>query len=150
VAYATTVYPAKVAIKAALEAHVFPGSVPTISWGQPTEPEDVSYDAIYMGPTEVPEDQFLVLGATRLDERYRLSILVDVRQYGDDEQATEARAWELANAVMSVLTADLTVYGTVHRTEGYRFRQSNPVPTPTQWRSQILIEAQLVGLVQIP
>lgn len=149
-AYATTVYPAKVAILTALQAYTFPGGAPEIRWGAPTEREDISFDGIYLGPTEVPEDQFLVLGAGRLDEAYRLSILVDVRQYGDDEQATEARAWDLANAVMDVLTSDLTVSGTVHRTTGYRFRQSNPVPSPSMWQSQILIEAQLVGLVHIP
>ncbi len=29
----------------------------------------------------------------------------------------------------------------------FRFRQVNPVPTPQHWRSQILIEVAVVGLV---
>lgn len=146
-AYATTVYPAKVALKALLGAHTFPDSAPTISWGAPTETEDIGYDMVYLGPTEVPEDQFVTLGATRTDEDYRITVFVDVYKFGDDEQATELRAWQLLDGVMSVLVANPTLSGTVNRMPGFRFRQVNPVPTPQHWRSQIQIDVAVVGLV---
>lgn len=147
-AYATTIYPAKAALKAALEAHTFPDTPPTITWGAPTEKEDVTYDMIYLGPVndQPAEDQFLVLG-DRVNESYRLTVMVDVYRYGDDEQATELRAWQLHDGVLSVLAADRTISGTVTQLTGFRVRQSNPVPQPSQWRSQILIEIAVVGLV---
>lgn len=145
--YATTVYPAKVALKGLLEAHTFPDTAPTISWGQPTEPEDITYDMIYLGPTEVPENQYVTLGGARTDETYSIHVLVDVYRYGDDEQATEARAWELLNGVISVIATEKTLGGTVNRVTGFRFRQVNPVPSAQNWRSQILIEVAVVGLV---
>lgn len=147
-AYATTVYPAKLALKAALEAHTFPADAPTISWGAPIEGEDQSYDMIYLGPTTPPaEDAFTALGGGRVDEAYRITVFVDVYRYGDDEQTTEARAWDLHNGVLSVLSADHTIGGTVNRLTGFQVVQSNPVPTPSLWRSQIRIEVAVVGLV---
>jgi hypothetical protein len=146
-AYATTVYPAKVALKALLAAHTFPSDAPTINWGAPTESEDVTYDAIYLGPTEVPEDQFTTLGHGRTDEDYRITVFVDVYKYGDDEQATEARAWELFNGTLTVLAANPTLSGTVSRMPGFRFRQVNPIPSADIWRSQIQIDIAVVGLV---
>jgi hypothetical protein len=151
-AYANTIYPAKAALKAALEAHTFPDTPPTITWGAPTEKEDVTYDMIYLGPVndQPAEDTFLVLGGVRVDETYRLTVMVDVYRYGDDEQATELRAWQLHDGVLSVLDADHTIGGTVNRITGFRVRQSNPVPQPSQWRSQILIEVAVVGFVSLP
>lgn len=148
-AYTTTVYPAKAALKGLLEAHTFPDTAPTISWGGPTESEDIAYDMVYFGPTNDPpaEDDFTTLGGGRVDESYRLSVAVDVYRFGDDEQATEQRAWQLHDGVMSVLLADKTIGGTVNRIESFRVRQVNPVPTPQHWRSQILIEVAVVGLV---
>src|SRR5690349_6724925 len=148
--YATTIYPAKAALKAALEAHTFPDTAPTITWGQPTENEDVTYDMIYLGPTNDPpaDDDFVSLGGGRVDEVYRLSVMVDVFRFGDGEQATEQRAWQLHDGVMTVLCADHTIGGTVNRISGFRVRQSNPVPTPQHWRSQIRIEVAVVGLVR--
>ncbi len=145
--YTSTVYPAKSALKTLLEAHTFPDTAPTISWGGPTESEDITYDMIYLGPTAVPENEYVTLGAGRTDETYRISVLVDVYRYGDDEQATEQRAWQLLDGVMTVIAANKTISDTVNRTVGFRFRQVNPVPSPQHWRSQILIEVAVVGLV---
>lgn len=148
-AYATTIFPAKVALKAALEAHTFPGTAPTISWGGPTEGEDVTFDMLYLGPTNDPpaDEDFTTLGGGRVDESYRLSVFADVYRYGDDEQATEERAWQLHDGVLTVLCADHTIGGTVNRITGFRVRQVNPIPTPQHWRSQIQIEVAVVGLV---
>lgn len=149
-AYATTIYPAKAALKSLLEQHTFPDTAPTITWGAPTETEDITYDMIYLGPTndQPAEDEFVSLGGGRVDETYRLSLIVDVYRFGDDEQATEQRAWQLHDGVLSVLCANPTIGGTVNRVNSFRVRQSNPVPSPQHWRSQILIEAAVVGLVR--
>ena len=57
--YVSTVYPAKSALKTLLEAHTFPDTAPTISWGGPTETEDIAFDMVYLGPTEVPENEYV-------------------------------------------------------------------------------------------
>lgn len=141
-----TVYPAKVALKALLAGWTWPETTPDIAWGSPTENEDVTLDAIYFGGTEI-EDTFRLLGASRSDEEYDLLLVVDVRRYGDDEQATEKRAWDLHDEIVTLLRANMTLSGTIHRITGYRVRQSNPVPSPQQWRSQILIMPHCVGFI---
>lgn len=146
-AYETTVYPAKVALKALLEAHTFTDGQPTISWGAPTENEDTTYDMVYLGPTGEDQDAFTTLGAQRVDEEFVLTVFVDIYKYGDDEQATEQRAWQLHDGVLSVLAANPTLSGTVNRIPRFRRRQVNPIPSPDLWRSQIQIDVTVVGLV---
>lgn len=147
--YTTTVYAAKAALKGLLEAHTFPDTPPTITWGGPTEAEDQTFDMVYLGPVnrQPAEDDFRVLGGDRVDESYRISVICDVYRYGDDEQATEQRAWQLHDGVMTVLCADKTIGGTVNRITGFRVSQSNPIPSANLWRSQILIEIAVAGLV---
>ena len=148
-AYATTVYPAKVALKAALEAHTFAGGQPVISWGAPTESDDLSYEMIYFGPTNDPpaDEQLNTLGAGKVDEVYTLKILAEVYQQGDDEQAVEQRAWQFHDGILTVLCADHTIDGTVNRITGFRARQVTTMAATKYWRSQILIEVAVVGLV---
>ena len=141
-----TVYPAKVALKALLQAHTFPGTQPAIAWGSPTEAEDVTLESIYFGGTEIT-DEFRVLGAGRSDESYNLLVVIDVRQWGDDEQSTEQRAWVLHDELLTLLRANMTLGGAINRITGYRVRQGNPVPSTRQWRSQILVEVQCVGFI---
>lgn len=141
-----SVYPAKVNLKALLEAHTWPVSAPAIGWGSPTEEEDVTMDSVYLGETEIT-DEFRILGATRTDEEYRLRIVVDVRRYGDDEQATEQRAWALHDEILTLLRANMTLGGAINRITGYSVRQVNPLPSPQQWRSLIVIEALCVGFI---
>lgn len=143
---AGSVYLAKVALKALLEAHTWTGGTPSIAWGSPTENEDVTLESIYFGGTEIT-DEFRTLGMTRTDENYSLLVVIDVRQYGDDEQATEARAWSLHDQLLTLLRANNTLGGTVNRITGYRVRQGNPVPSPSQWRSQILVDVAVVGFI---
>ncbi len=143
---AGTVYPAKVALKALLEGWTWPTGAPSIAWGSPTQDEDITLDAIYFGGVEITDD-FRVLGATRTDEQYNLTIVVDVRRYGDDEQATEQRAWQLHDEVLTMLRANMTLSGAINRITGFRVRQANPVPSTQQWRSQIVIEAACVGFI---
>lgn len=144
----TTVYPAKVNLKALLEAHTWPVEAPSITWGSPTETEDhPTLDLVYFGDTEIADD-FRILGATRSDESYKLRVVIDVRRWGDDEQATEQRAWELHDQILTLLRANMTLSGAINRVTGYVVRQANPVPSPQQWRSLIAIEVSCVGFIQ--
>ena len=141
-----SVYPAKVALKAILEAHTWTGGTPAIAWGSPTENEDVTLESIYFGGVEIT-DEFRVLGAGRSDESYNLLVVIDVRRYGDDEQATEQRAWMLYDELITLLQANLDLNGAIHHLSGFRVRQANPVPSPSQWRSQILVEIACASYV---
>lgn len=143
---ATTIYPAKVALKALLEAHTWPVGSPRIAWGQPTESEDTAntWEILYLADVEVADD-FVTLGATRLDETFNLRVVIDIRRYGDDEQATEQRAWALRDEIVGLLRTDPTLGGVINRITGFRIRPVN-IPGPSQWRTQIVLDAQCVGL----
>lgn len=144
-----TVYPAKVALKALLEALTWPvdptspRGAPAIMWGAPTKGEEIAYQAVYFGDTDIADD-FRGLAASRSDETYRLNLVVDVRDYGG-EQDTEARAWQLHDAIISMLRENLTLNGAIKYISGYIVRQGNPVPDTEKWRTQIVIQPQCVG-----
>ena len=145
--YTTTVYPAKSALLSILQAWTWPEGAPDIRWGQPTELEDKTYDMVCLAPTNVPDDQPLVLGAHRWDERYTIRLLVDVVQWGDDEQATEQRAWQHFDQILSAVVQNRTLSGTVREAQTFSFQQTNPTAGPQQWRSQILVEIGVLGVV---
>ena len=140
-----TVYPAKVALKALLEGWTWPTAAPVIQWGEPTRAEDTAYEAVYFGATELTDD-FRTLGGERSDETYRLAVIVDVRDYGS-EQDNEARAWELHDEILTLLQANMTLSGAINRITGYTVQQVNPKPDDEKWRTQILIRPECVGLV---
>ena len=141
-----TVYPAKVALKALLEAHSWPEAAPGITWGSPTEEEDVVLEAVYFGDTEIA-DTFRILGATRSDESYRLRVVIDVRKWGDDEQSTEQRAWVLHDEILTLLRNNMDLSGAINRITGYVVRQGNPAPSPQMWRATVVIDVQCVGFI---
>lgn len=146
-AYATTIYPAKAALDELLRAHSWPGDPPDILWGAPTEMDDQTWDMIYQGSPTTIRDAYVGLGP-RIDETFELTVAIDVHRYGDDEQATEARAWELFDGLMSVLTANQTLLGTVNRLTGFRLEPPAAQPSgPQQWRCQIIVRVQVVGIV---
>ncbi len=148
---ASAVPAAKTTIKTLLTAHTWPVSTPDIRWGQPTEGEDwpAGGEVIYMGDTRPATDQFVVLGANRLDEAFVIPVVADVRQYGDDEEATEKRAWVLRDEIVAVLQANPTLGGTVNRLTGFTRTPGN-LPSPQQWRTQILIEPAYVAYETFP
>jgi hypothetical protein len=143
---ATTIYPAKVALKAALIANTWPTTTPQISWGEPTRAEDVSPNGelIFLADVEVSDD-FLTLGHSRLDETFALRVVIDVWKQGHDEQATEARAWVLRDEVVDLLRANPTLGGAINRITGFRARPAS-VPHSNGWRYQIVLDALCVGL----
>lgn len=145
--YVTTVLPAKQALDTLLKAWSWPAGAPDILWGQPTEGEDVAFDAIYQGDPETPEDEYTTLGATRVDEVYSLIVVIDVRRYGDDERATEERAYAHLNEVMTLIDDNHTLSGTVNRIQGHSFSPVNAPAAPQTWRTQLLIRIHVVGLV---
>lgn len=149
-AYATTILPAKQALDSLLKAWSWTPPAPTILWGEPVSFNEKGFDVIYQGSPETPEDDYVVLGAGRLDETYDLLVVVDVHKWGDDEQATEARAWSHANQVVTLVDQNKTLSGTVNRVTGFRFAPVNGPSGPQQWRTQIVIRIAVVGYVPLP
>jgi hypothetical protein len=147
---ACTIPAAKAALQALLIAHTWPTSAPVITWGGPTQAEDFPQggELIYFGDTEM-QDESPTLGQTRIDEEFSVRIIIDVQQWGDNEQATEQRAWDLYSEVVSVVNANRTLSGTVQRTTERTVRQTN-LPTPEQWLSRIVVEQGCVGMVFNP
>lgn len=143
---ATTIYPAKVAVKAMLEGHTWPDTTPKVAWGEPVKTEDFSPNGeiLFLADVEV-EDEFIVLGAQRLDETFALRVVIDVFKYGPDEQSTEARAWALRDEIVGLFNANRTLDGAVNRITGFRVRPAT-VPHPQGMRTQIVLDAQCVGL----
>lgn len=139
-----TVYPAKVNLKALLEAWTWPGGAPKVMWGEPIKADEIVYESIYFGGTEVT-DSFRTLGATRSDETYNLLVVIDVRAHGDEEQAMEQRVWQLHDEVITLLRENMDLGGAIKYLTGYRVRQANPVPATEQLRSMVLIEVGCVG-----
>lgn len=153
---ASTVYPAKVALLALLQAWVWPagaeGQVPEVRWGYPTEAEDRprSGELVAFGEVDLTATN-QTLGATRNDENYSISIVIDVLRLGDDEQATEQRCWELYAALDDLLVQQQqsrTPFGSpLYRLTDRRARQRNVVASPSQWVSQIVVDQSVVGIV---
>jgi hypothetical protein len=134
-----TVPEAKTALLALLSAVTWPGSPqPEIRYGQPTEGEDLPFggEVIFLGETRSAND---VVGPHRRDETFNLRFVIDVRHDGDDEQTTENRAWELAEAAEDAIWADKNVGGTVNRVTRIEMGQVN-VPEPQAWRTQIVAD----------
>lgn len=105
----------------------------------------MALDHVYQGTVTVDEIPFPGLSA-RNDEIYTLPVVVDVREYGDDEQATEAHAWSHVNDILSLLRSNLTLSGTVNRFVGFGLEMGS-LPEPDKWRTQIVVRAQVVGIV---
>lgn len=136
-------YEAKAALKALLEAHIWPGTTPKVSWGDPGSPTDKALERIYQGDITVT-GELRKLGMRRVEETFDLVVVVDVFKYGNDEQATEARAWQLRDEVVGVLMANRNLGGTVDYIAGF-----GPAPTATPpkaegWRTQIVLRVACV------
>jgi hypothetical protein len=143
---ATKLHPAKLALLALLEAVTWPGAnQPEVRYGQPTEGEDAPFrgEMIFLGESRAASDQ---VGPQRRDETFNLRLVVDVRSEGDDEQSTEARAWELANAAEAAVWADHPnpLGGNLNRIPRIEMTQVN-VPEPQAWRTQIVVDVECVS-----
>lgn len=144
--YVTTIYPARVALDALLRGWSWPDPTPKVTWGQPSEAEDTTLDAVYQG-TPVIEDMDFPGLSLRVDEEYMLPVVVNVRKWGDDEQATEARAWGHFNQVMSLLRANENLSGTINRFTGFELEMGQQPASPKQWQTVIVVRVGVVGII---
>ena len=146
---------AKQSILALLSAASWPTRSPDVRWGGPTNVEDYSLNGemVYFAETIDIAKEYLTLGGERVDESYTLRIFVDVAGYGDYEQDTEIRAFELADTVESVLHDN---HNLIHepgvrtvRLVNRSARQAN-VPLPEQWLVRIIIDQEADGEIYNP
>lgn len=135
---ASTAPAAKAAILALLAARPALASVDR-RWGGPTEEEDVSEEMIWLGDV-VQEGFWRVLGGGYRHERYTIGLAVAVRKYGDDEQATELRAWVLLDEVAAALNTDPWLGGLLEREPVAieSARQQNMLAGTQQWGALIV------------
>ena len=145
--YQSSIFPAKEALDALLKAATWEGGPPDILWGQPTEGEDQTFDQIYQGDPDAPEDNYMVFGRGRLDEIYDLTLVVDVNRYGDDERDTERRAYQLLGGLLTVVHENPQLSGTVNRVEGWQMFPINAPGGPQLWRTQLLVRLQVAAYV---
>jgi hypothetical protein len=123
---------AKTALKAILAARGAWAAV-DIRDGQPTEGEDVTRDAFWFEPTEIPQDAWIAGGLTRA-VTFRLGFTIALIRDSDDERATEDLAWTLFEDLMTALKTDASIGGTVLTVDDVTGRQINQ-PMPNQWRA---------------
>jgi hypothetical protein len=146
----STVPLAKSALFGLMQTWAWPGDQPVIRWGAPTEGEDfpAGGQLIYLGDAEI-DDESITLGDTRRDEAYDLPIVVNVVMFGDDEQATELRAWELYSSLVSLLNQNRDLGGSISR---FTTRTVTPTnfPVPGQWLARITVKQGCVGYVYNP
>jgi hypothetical protein len=121
----------KSALKAILAARGAWSAV-DIRDGQPTELEDVTRDAFWFEPTEIPEDAWAA-GAMR-GLTFRLGFTIAVIREGDDERTTEDLVWTLFEDLMAALKANSTLTGTIRNVGTVTGRQMNDA-LPNQWRA---------------
>jgi hypothetical protein len=143
---AVNTQPAKLALLALLEGIAWPGTVdPEVKYGQPTEGEDAPFagEMVFMADSRARAEP---VGPQRRDETIFLRFVVDVRHEGDDEQTTEARAWELAAAADAAIWADHPnpLGGVINRVTRIEMSAVN-VPEPQAWRTQIVCDVECVA-----
>jgi hypothetical protein len=139
---ASTAPLAKTAILAALAARVALADV-TRTWGGPTENEDLTEEMIHLGRVR-GTGMWKTLGAGKRHESYTVELRVVVLKYGDDEQATEERAFALLDEVSAALNADkfLANGGSqlLYTPAAIESWEQMNTPTPEQWGAQIVAQ----------
>jgi hypothetical protein len=136
---ASTAPAAKQAILTLLAARPALASVDR-TWGSPTETDDITAEMIFLGDVELT-GEFRALGGQRRDEDYTITISVAVHQYGDDEQSTEERAWDLLDEISGALATDPYLGGLLYEAAAIRSARQTNTPAPNQWGA--LITAQI-------
>ena len=100
---ASTVPACKAAILTLLKARPALNQV-QITWGEPTEAEDLADELVFF---EDPVRRLANWGhlgnPNPIDETYILLLKVRNRLFGDDQQATEERCWQLVYEIEQVL-----------------------------------------------
>ncbi len=139
---ATTAPTAKARILALIAARPNLSAI-TPTWGGPTEAEDLAEEMIYLGRT-LGTEEWRTLGAGNRHESYLIAVHVVVLKYGDDEQATEERAFALLDEISAALAADkfLAAGGTqlLYTPAAIESWEQTNTPTPDQWGAQIVAQ----------
>lgn len=148
----SSVPPTKQAILALLQAHTWPVFTPDIRWGGPTNLDDYSQggEMIYFAEIVDYDDDPRDLGAQTNQESYGVVMYIDVVQYGDDEQATDVRAWQLHSELRGLLHANHNLIsdpGEMTVMLGSRSARQANVPLPEQWLSRIVVTQDVTAVV---
>lgn len=109
-----------------------------ITWGGPTEEDDLAYEHIWLGRVVREAPEFVAIGQQKIDEDYTVEVVVQARKGGDNEQATEERLWALEAECEAAIRADLSLGGVLgqHWAEIGRAEQVNN-PIPNEWVSRV-------------
>lgn len=149
-----SVVPVKNALSVLLNANAWPTRSPVVRWGGPTENEDYANakEVVYFGDVRDLEDTNQSFDV-RVDETYDLRVHIDIVIEGDDEQATETRAWELCASVRAVLYANhnlITTPGTLVARLGDRTINQTNIAVPGAWIVRVTIEQTVNANVFTP
>lgn len=108
---ASTAPAAKAAIETALTASAALTGV-AVEWGRPAKPPTTK-ERIYIVGVDQVSREWAGLGQQRLREEYRVELLVENVEAGQDKKACEQRWWAIVNAIEIAIRADIDLGGAV-------------------------------------
>jgi hypothetical protein len=121
----------KTALKAILAARGAWAAV-DIRDGQASKSAEITRDAFWFEPTEIPEDAWMAGGSMR-GLRFLLGVSITVIREGEDERGTEDACWLLVEDLMAALKANPTLTGTVRNVGAVTGRQGNDPMLNSCW-----------------
>lgn len=136
----SSVSAAKAAILAGLQARSGLYGV-ALSWGGPTETEDMAPEGIFFGVTEREQEWQGIGRATRpRRESYTLEVVAYVIRDGDVERETEERVWALVDEIEALVAEDPSLAGALNEfaTPGDVRVESRP-SGPSAWQSRATV-----------
>lgn len=87
------------------------GEKPQVTFGAPVGHEE--QEVVALGGVDVPTEEEVALGGGRTEERYVLLVEIKVYDPAGEASDVDARGWELADEVRSLVRDDLTFGGAV-------------------------------------
>lgn len=127
---------AKAAIKALLTT-ALPST--TVTWGGPSESEDVTDEMVYMGSVRRTLDP-KVLGAQHFEEEYSFPVIALGRLEGDNEQSAETRAWAMVESIEAAIRADLRLGGVLNHFALFGEQEVSTEPLNDGWLYRASVE----------
>lgn len=109
-----------------------------VTWGGPTSEEDTALEMAHLGNVEQTEE-WGALGNQRRDEDYDIEVFILVRQSGDDEQATETRAWAIRELLATALRADPTLGGVLSKWAEITATTQDNTPLMDGWFTRLRV-----------
>lgn len=86
----------------------------TRAYTYPADEASIGREHIHLGDVSQTE-VWGAIGGQRRDEDFTIEIVILVRKFGDDPQATETRLWVLREEVATALRSDLTLSGILNQ-----------------------------------